>query len=715
MEIEKILIDKLPATSSITTHKLKSLGINSYFDLLNYFPTRYEDYSIVSKINRIQVGEVVTIIGKIIEAKNQYTRSRITIQKIVISDDTGVVEVNWFNQPYLIRVFKIGEMVSVSGIVKQFGAKISIDPKEYEIIFDRSNDQKNLKHTGKIVPIYSEKRGLSTKTVRDKIFFILNSVVGDDPRVVPVGHDGPTLRDPLPPSIIKFNHLIDEDEAYKQIHFPDSLEMADKARERLAFDELFNLQLANNLVKKEWKKERVGNVFKVETRHALSLQDFIANLPFKLTSDQTKVIDEIISDLKKTTPMNRFLQGDVGSGKTIVATIACYLSYLNGYQSIFMAPTEILAQQHFQSISKLFERVGIKPTPTIKLITGSTKKLNSVETGHAPSLQKNQYDIIIGTHALLSKKTKFNKVGLVVIDEQHRFGVEQRALLKEKSLNPHILTMTATPIPRTVALTLYGELDLSYIEEMPAGRQIIKTFLVPKEKRTNGYEWIKKQIKENKSQVFIVCPLIEESENETMKSLKAVRSEFEKLKKIFSDVKTRHALSLLHGRMKSIEKNKVMDDFKNKKIDILVSTPVVEVGIDIPDATVMLIEGADRFGLAQLHQLRGRVGRSNRQSYCLLFTENTSEKTISRLKYFCKNNLGTKLAEFDLKNRGAGNIFGVEQHGFVNLKIANLGDFEMIEKTKKAVEYFMEKYDVKDWGELKIRLKKFETKQISKD
>ncbi len=389
MEIEKILIDKLPATSSITTHKLKSLGINSYFDLLNYFPTRYEDYSIVSKINRIQVGEVVTIIGKIIEAKNQYTRSRITIQKIVISDDTGVVEVNWFNQPYLIRVFKIGEMVSVSGIVKQFGAKISIDPKEYEIIFDRSNDQKNLKHTGKIVPIYSEKRGLSTKTVRDKIFFILNSVVGDDPRVVPVGHDGPTLRDPLPPSIIKFNHLIDEDEAYKQIHFPDSLEMADKARERLAFDELFNLQLANNLVKKEWKKERVGNVFKVETRHALSLQDFIANLPFKLTSDQTKVIDEIISDLKKTTPMNRFLQGDVGSGKTIVATIACYLSYLNGYQSIFMAPTEILAQQHFQSISKLFERVGIKPTPTIKLITGSTKKLNSVETGHAPSLQKN--------------------------------------------------------------------------------------------------------------------------------------------------------------------------------------------------------------------------------------------------------------------------------------------------------------------------------------
>ena len=299
----------------------------------------------------------------------------------------------------------------------------------------------------------------------------------------------------------------------------------------------------------------------------------------------------------------------------------------------------------------------------------------------------------------------------MVIDEQHRFGVEQRALLKEKSLNPHILTMTATPIPRTVALTLYGELNLSYIEEMPKGRQVIKTFLVPKEKRVKGYEWIKKQIKENKSQVFIVCPLIEESESETLKSIKAVKVEFENIKKIFAGFK----LGLLHGKLKSLEKNQIMEDFKNKKIDILVSTPVVEVGIDIPDATIMIVEGAERFGLASLHQLRGRVGRSDKQSYCLLFSENLSEKTTKRLEYFCKNNLGVKLAEFDLKNRGAGNIFGTEQHGFVNLKIANLADFELIDKTKKAVEYFVGKYEIGEWGELKERIKEYKGNRISRD
>ncbi|MEK7522581.1 MAG: ATP-dependent DNA helicase RecG [Patescibacteria group bacterium] len=702
MDIDKISIGDLPSTSSITINKLKALGINTYFDLLNYFPTRYEDYSLITKINKIQVGEIITISGKIIEAKNQYTRSHITIQKVIISDGTGTVEVSWFNQPYLIRVLKIGEAISVAGLVKQFGSKISIEPKEYEI------GEKRI-HTGRLVPIYSEKKGLSTKTVREKMFYVLNQV-----NQGLTLQEGQTLHESLPKEIISFNNLIDEDEAYRQIHFPDNQNLANRARERLAFDELFNLQLANNLIKKEWKKERVGNIFKI-SNFKFIISNFIANLPFKLTSDQNKVIDEIIIDLKKTTPMNRFLQGDVGSGKTVVAAIACYLSYLNGYQSIIMAPTEILASQHFQSISKLFQRSKIKDQndksklkyeiPKIQLITGSTKS----------SLQPKPYtlnpDIIIGTHALLSKQNKFNKVGLVVIDEQHRFGVEQRALLKEKSLNPHILTMTATPIPRTVALTLYGELDLSYIEEMPKGRQIIKTFLVPKEKRSSGYQWIKKQIKENNAQIFIVCPLIEESESETLKSVKAVKIEFENLKKIFSEFK----LGLLHGKIKSSEKQKIMSDFKDKKIDILVSTPVVEVGIDIPGATIMIIEGAERFGLAQLHQLRGRVGRSSKQSYCFLYSENLSEKTIKRLKFFCKNNLGVKLAEFDLANRGAGNIFGTEQHGFVNLKIANLADFELIRKTKSAVEYFVGKYEIKDWEELEGRIREYKGKQISRD
>ena len=678
-------IENLPATSTITIRKLKSLGIDTYFDLLNYFPYRYENYSIISPINKLQPEEIVTISGKILEAKNQYTRTGLKIQKIIITDEAGKIEINWFNQPYLIRLFKVGGTISVAGIVKRFGSKISIEPKEYEI------GEKRI-HTGRLVPIYSEKRGLSSRTIREKIFYVLHSV-GNDPRVVP-----DVKQELLPPEIISFNNLVNEDDAYRQIHFPDNLNLANKARERLAFDELFNLQLANSLIKKQWQKEKVGNIFKISNFKFL-ISNFIANLPFKLTSDQNKVIEEIVNDLKKITPMNRFLQGDVGSGKTVVAAVACYLSFLNGYQSLIMAPTEILANQHFETMKKLFVRNGLKPFPNTTLVTGSTKKTNE------------KYDLIIGTHALLSEKLKFNKVGLVVIDEQHRFGVNQRAFLKKKALNPHLLTMTATPIPRTVALTLYGELDLSYIEEMPKGRLSVKTFLVPKEKRSGGYQWIKNQIKENRAQVFIVCPLIEESESETLKSIKAAKIEFENLKNIFSEFK----LGLLHGKIKSKEKNQIMSNFKNKKIDILVCTPVVEVGIDIPGATIMIIEGAERFGLAQLHQLRGRVGRSDKQSYCFLFSEKEDLRMSGRLGFFARTHDGNKLAEFDLKNRGAGNIFGTEQHGFVNLKIASLTDYELINKTKKAVKYFVSKYDIKDWEELKERMKKNKEENISRD
>jgi ATP-dependent DNA helicase RecG len=693
-------VSSLPSTSSITIRKLKSLDINTYFDLLNYFPSRHEDYSLITKINNIQEGETITIQGKIVEAKNRYTRSRITIQKLLISDNTGSIEVSWFNQPYLIRVMKIGEIISISGLVKRFGTKLVIEPKEYEIGNKRI-------HTGRIVPIYPEKKGLSTKTIREKIHAIL--VLTSEVRT--------RVAETLPKEIIEFNSMIGRESSYEQIHFPDNFESAYKARERLAFDELFLIQLSSYLVKQEWKKVKVGNKFIIDKAKSQSLKNFADKLPFTLTNDQNKVIKEIISDLKKVTPMNRFLQGDVGSGKTVVAAIACYLSFLNGYQSIIMAPTEILAQQHYQSINKLFENSKIGKIPKISLITGSQYKVSSIEyKKESNKILNTKYfiqntDIIIGTHALLNKKLKFNKVGIVVIDEQHRFGVNQRAILKEKTLNSHLLTMTATPIPRTVALTLYGELDLSYIEEMPKGRKTIKTFFVPKEKRTNGYRWMKSQILDHKSQIFIVCPLIEESESETLKSVKAVKIEFESLKKIFSGFK----LGLLHGKLKSTEKNKIMEDFKNKKTNILVSTSLVEVGIDIPDATIMVIEGAERFGLAQLHQLRGRVGRSDKQSYCFLYTENETDKTKRRLDFFCKNYLGIKLAEFDLKNRGAGNIFGTEQHGFVNLKIASLTDFELINTTKKAVEYFVEKFNIEDWGELNKKVKEFEGGMISRD
>lgn len=374
--------------------------------------------------------------------------------------------------------------------------------------------------------------------------------------------------------------------------------------------------------------------------------------------------------------MNRFLQGEVGSGKTVVAALACYLTYLNGFKSLFMAPTEILANQHYATLVKLFNKTSIK----VGLVTGSTKKYF-------------QADIIVGTHALITKKFELEKIGLVIVDEQHRFGVSQRAELKNKGLNPHLLTMTATPIPRTVALTLYGELDLSIIDEMPVVRLAVKTYLVPKEKRQSCYQWIKLQVTGYKLQVFIVCPLIEESEIETMKSVRAAKKEFENLKKIFFEFK----LGLLHGKLKSKEKNAVMTNFKNKNLDILVTTPVVEVGVDIPNATIMLIEGAERFGLAQLHQLRGRVGRSNKQSYCFLFSESKEAGVLGRLGMFTKTNDGNKLAEEDLRIRGPGDIYGVKQHGYLDLKIAMLSDYKMIEKTKKAVEYFTGHYSINNF------------------
>lgn len=671
-------IELLPNTSPFTIKKLKSLNINTYFDLLNYFPFRYVNYSIISKIKDIQPGETVTIVGKIIEGKYQIARSGFRLQIFKVADESGEIEIGFYNQPYLLKLLKKGITVSFAGEIEKYGKKLVMKPKEYEI-------GQPEKHTGKIIPIYLEKKGLSSKTIREKIFYLLKNFESQE------------ISEIIPEEIVRFNNLISEIDAYRLIHFPTSLETAKKAKERLAFDELFIIQLSSNLVKKDWEKEKVGNRFRIKNLE-LKIKNFIDKLPFRLTRAQERVWKEILIDLQKEKPMNRFLQGEVGSGKTVVAALACYLSFLNGYQSLFMAPTEILAQQHYKTFIELFKK-SENLNPKIELITSSTKKT------------KNKADIYIGTHALISKKRNFSQVGLVIIDEQHRFGVNQRAELKNKGLNPHLLTMTATPIPRTVALTLYGELDISIIDEMPKGRLPIKTFFVPKNKRASGYQWIKSQIKNHHSQVFIVCPLIEESEVETMKSLKAAKKEYENLKKIFSQFR----LNLLHGKMKADEKNKVMIDFKNHKFDILVSTPVVEVGVDIPNATIMLIEGADRFGLAQLHQLRGRVGRSNRQSYCFLFTESENLGILERLRLFAKTRDGNKLAEEDLKIRGPGDIYGVKQHGFIDLKIASLSDYQMIEKTKKAVLYFENHYKIKNFLELKERVEKYRKGKIARN
>jgi ATP-dependent DNA helicase RecG len=443
--------------------------------------------------------------------------------------------------------------------------------------------------------------------------------------------------------------------------------------------------------KLNWNKNLVSNPYSVE-KFRDKIENFIIKLPFKLTNAQKRVIEEIFDDLAKSKPMNRLLEGDVGSGKTVVSAIAMYLSYLNGFQSVLMAPTEILAQQHYKTILQLLTPLKIK----IGFATGNEKK------------KIDDFDVMVGTHAVLEKGISFEKLGLVVIDEQQRFGVEQRALIRGKGKNPHLLTMTATPIPRTIALTLYGDLDLSILDEMPVGRKQIKTWLVPPEKRNNAYSWIEKQIVDTKSQVFIVCPFIEESE--TMQTVKAASKEFENLKNnVFKNLK----LGLLHGKMKAKEKEGVLEKFRTGKIDILVATPVVEVGIDIPNATIIVIEASERFGLAQLHQLRGRVGRGDKQSYCLLFTESLNPQTLERLKAMEKHNFGAELAELDLKLRGPGEIYGTMQHGRKMLKIASFSDFDLIQKVKREAEKIFP--NLKNYPELLEKLKRINLKQISAD
>lgn len=673
-------IDNLLKTSVRTINCFKKNNILSFWDLLNYFPFRYENYSLCSPIDKIQDGEIVTIKGQVMNLRQELTRRGLKIQKILIQDPTGKIELVWYNQPFLLRLFKPGMHIAVSGVVKKYLHELTITPESYEII--NTLDQTTI-HTGRIVPVYPEKQGLSSRVIREKIFMILK--------------DKPNIPDTLSQEIISYNQLIDEELAYQQIHFPQDMRLAQKARLRLSFDELFVIQLSSSLVRKEWQQETLKHVFQVD-KYSNELANFIKNLPFDLTRAQKRSLKEIVHDLASTHPMNRFLQGDVGSGKTVIAVTASYLTYLNGLQSLFMAPTEILVNQHYQTVSNMLKNYPLK----IGLQTGSRK-----------IKEPKDMNLIIGTHALLNEKLNFDKVGLVVIDEQHRFGVRQRALLKKKGVNPHLLTMTATPIPRTVTLTLYGELDLSVIDEMPKGRRTTKTYLVPKQKRSDGYQWIKKQIQAYKTQVFVICPLIEESEIETMRSVKAASKEYEYLKKqVFPELK----LGLLHGKMKTSEKNRVMQDFKEKKYDLLVSTQVVEVGIDIPNATIMLIETAERYGLAQLHQLRGRVGRGSRQSYCLLFTETEDEEILKRLKIFVRTESGIQLSEYDMRLRGPGDIYGIKQHGFMSLKIASLADYTLISKAKNAVNYFVKKYGNLDkFEELKKKVDQYRVSLITRD
>lgn len=649
--------------------RLEKLGITKVEDFLFHIPFRYDDYSIVSDIQTVQEGETVTIKGVVKKIENIYTRRFKTLQKAVITDSTGEIDILWFNQPFLTKVINQNDKISLSGKVEKDKGKPIIRNPDYEVIFE----EKTI-HTGRLVPIYPETRGITSKWIRRQIYNILEA--------------NSNTEDYLPLDLVKKENLMLLSDALWKVHFPSSLEEAEEAKKRLAFNELFEIQLSALVRKKEWKKEVITKKWKIDDK---KIKKLISLIPFKLTNAQTKAVDDILNDFSKESPMNRLLEGDVGSGKTIVATIAMYVAFLNGFQSAFMAPTEILAKQHFKTINDLLSPLGIK----IELLTSSVKKID------------NNFDVLVGTHSLVHKKAEFKNLGLVIIDEQQRFGVEQRSIIRKKGKNPHLLTMTATPIPRTVALTMYGDLDLSILDEMPHGRKQIKTWLVPHSKREGAYNWIEERVQASE-QVFIVCPFIEESES--MQTVKAATKEYEKLKK---DIFPKLKLGLMHGKLKAKEKDQILKDFRDKKIDILVSTPVVEVGIDIPNATVMLIEEAERFGLAQLHQLRGRVGRSDMQSYCLLFTQSKNPLTITRLKSLETVFSGALLSELDLKLRGPGQVFGVVQHGVPKLKVATFSDFDLIEKTKTdAKEYFSK---ISEYPKLLEKVNIINSKNVSPD
>lgn len=670
-------LDKASRVYKMYSRRLVKLGILKVEDFIYHFPFRYEDYSLISKIAKIQAGETVTVKGKVIEIKNEYTRRGKKLQKAKVADESGVIDVIWFNQPYLTRSIHKDDIIYLSGKVELNIHKLVFMSPEHEVEF--SNDYRNI-HTGRLVPVYPETYGVSSKWLRRQTYKILNDHADE-------------IVDFLPSEIINDNKFFNLKESLLQIHFPDNLENVEKAKERLSFDELFLLQLSSISKRSRWKKMVTSNKFDLK-KYKSKIEEFISSLPFKLTSAQNKAIGEIFIDLSVDKAMNRLLEGDVGSGKTVVSAIAMYLAYLNGYQSVLMAPTEILALQHYKTISDLLAPFGLK----VGLATGS-KKLSIINS---------QFSILVGTHAVLHGKIEFNNLGLIVIDEQQRFGVEQRALIRKKGNNPHFLTMTATPIPRTVALTMFGDLDLSYLNQMPIGRKRVKTWLIPPSKRNNAYEWIKKEIAENKSQAFIICPFIEESEN--MITVRAATVEYEKLKK---ENFPKLNLGLLHGKMKAKEKDDVLAKFRNKELDILVSTPVVEVGIDIPNATVIMIEASDRFGLAQLHQLRGRVGRGDKQSYCLLFTESVSEKTIQRLKALETKYIGAELAELDLKLRGPGELHGTMQHGIPKLKIASFSNFELIEKVRKVADKIYPQ--ISKYPLLSEKIESLTSKEISPD
>lgn len=706
------------------------MGLKTVKDLIWHFPSRYEDFSQIYQIADLEPGQQATINGVIREVKLRRSfRRHMAIVEAIIDDGSGTIRGVWFNQPYLKNTLRVGRMMNFSGKVSVSENDIYLSHPDYEastsIDQERSSPSQILgnktwegKHTGRLVPIYPETKGLSSRALR----FILQ----------PVLQNLSTIQEFLPQAILKSQNLPEINEAIQKIHFPDNTEEVENIKKRFAFQDLFLLQLFNLEQKLKLAKEKAP---KIETDIEY-LKKILTTLPFDLTTSQKKSLWEIIQDFVKPQPMNRLLQGDVGSGKTVVAALSAFMATEAGFQAAFMAPTEVLANQHFETIKKLFARMEEKISGSeiqpVGILTSSGGKiffpdLNLEKPLKKAEIQKKiqsgEVKIAIGTHSLIQKTVKFKNLGLIIIDEQHRFGVKQRNELISQSgeagMVPHFLSMSATPIPRTLMLTVFGDLDVSIINEQPKGRKIIETRIIPPEGRIKAYQFIRERVKQGR-QAFVICPRIEAPNRDErpttsewkMWEVRSVKEEHGKLStKIFPDLN----VGMLHGQIKSKQKEEIMNDFRTGKIQILVSTSVVEVGVDVPNAVIMMIEGADRFGLAQLYQFRGRVGRGEHQSFCFLFTDSEAKSTQDRLKSIVEAKSGFELAEKDLKIRGPGEFLGKAQAGLPDLAMQALQNPELIKFSREAaVEIIQKDATLKKYPLLREKLIEFQ-KQIHQE